>query len=157
MQEDPFDTPYAQQAQQGSFDPFDDFDDVTAPPQGKTKKQKKQNQIRQPKQKNGRAKAQMREDDNGGLFQRIRTYFRMSSPKTVYLDFLGWIVTHPYILFVICVAFIAIGMLFGRYYSVGCAFVLAILGALMSKENFDTTSYICYGVAFADFFIPYLL
>lgn len=110
-----------------------------------------------PKKRASKAGQADPDHSRGSLFQRIRGYFRGNTPRMVYLDFLGWIAAHPYILILICVIFIAIGMLFGRYYSFGCAFALAILGALMSREDFDTASYICYGTAFADFLIPYLM
>lgn len=94
---------------------------------------------------------------SGSLLYRIRQYFKVSSPRDIYLDVLNWIASHPYMIILVCVIFIGIGMFFGRYTSFAAAFVLAILGALMSREELDTASFFCYGCAFADFLIPYLI
>lgn len=144
-------------------DPFADMDFVDVDDANyderhsrKSRKTKKQKVAFFPNKKVKKSPDQIR-TQGAGLFTRIRRYFKSTTPKMMYLDALNWLASHPYVIILVCVIFIGIGMFFGRYISFGAAFTLAILGALMSREDLDTAGYICYGCAFADFLIPYLV
>lgn len=121
------------------------------------KKQKKSKKNTMSAEAMMQQKAKEKPTSNASILSRIVFFFRTNSPIEIWMSFLSWVSRHPYVIFLMAVVFIAVGMLFSRYISVVGSVLFIALGALLSREDFDTAGYCCYGAAFMDFIIPYLI
>lgn len=121
--------------------------------------QKKKNRMpsSNPMGKKIAAEPQQASAPKGSLFRRLRVFFKTHTIPQMWIIFLYWVSRHVYVIPIVAAAVIIIGMFFSRYISCAGALIFVGIGAALSKEDLDTAGYVCYGAAFADFIIPYLL
>lgn len=119
--------------------------------------------FRKPKRNTMSAEAQMikrekeRPKANANIFRRAWFFLRTNSLPEMGAVFLSWISRHVYMIFLVAVLFIVVGMMLSRYISAAGALLLVLLGALLSKNDYDTAGYCCYGAAAMDFILPYII
>lgn len=126
-------------------------------PVKQSRKKKKNNTMSAEAMMKAKQPKKTKAKSEGNIFQRLVSFFRAHTLTGMWYLFLDWVSRHVYVVFLVAVLFIAAGMMYSRYISVAGAFVFIVLGALLSKEDYDTAGYCCYGAALMDFMIPYLI
>lgn len=92
-----------------------------------------------------------------GLLARIIFFFRTHSVPEIWDIFKYWVAHHLPVILLVGVLVLGVGLAFSRFIAIGGAVVLIGFGAILSRDDYDTASYVCYGTAFLDFLVPYLI
>ena len=91
-----------------------------------------------------------------GVWTRIKDWFELHPPAVLYGEVMEWLYAHSYVAIILCVIFVAIGLLFNRYISFFGACLILLLGWRVSKYDEDYDGFLFYGAALFTFVVPYL-